>query len=75
MTAPASVAPEIPGTVTEPRSETVTTAPVVAAGTSVTLEVVVPSLTLTSMTLAVTVASGARGRRYIPAFLRGRTGR
>lgn len=60
---------EIPGMVTEtavvkvPTSVRETTAPVEAAGTSVTFEVVVPSLTLTSTTLAVTVASGARGNR------------
>lgn len=50
------------GTVNEPTSERETTAPVGSAGTSVILEVVVPSLTLISMTLAVTVASGARGK-------------
>jgi len=54
---------EIPGTVSEPTSDRETTVPDVAAGTSVTLEVVVPSLTLISTTLEVTVASGARGRR------------
>ena len=54
---------EIPGTVNEPTSDSETTVPDVAAGTSVTTEVVVPSLTLISTTLAVTVASGARGRR------------
>jgi hypothetical protein len=60
---------EMPGMVTEmavlmePMSVRETTEPVVAAGTSVTLEIVVPSFTLTSTTLAVTVASGARGNR------------
>lgn len=60
---------EIPGMVTEtavvidPTSVKETTAPVVATGTSVTFDVDVPSFTFTSTTLAVTVASGARGRR------------
>ena len=70
---------ETPGMVTDtavrvPTSVKETTAPVVATGTSVTTEVTVPSLTFTSTTLAVTVASGARGKRYMPAFLRGNTG-
>lgn len=54
---------EIPGTVRDPTSDKETTASVVAAGTSVTLDVVVPSLTLISTTLAVIVSSGALGRR------------
>jgi hypothetical protein len=60
---------EMPGIVMEtavvnvPTSVKETTALVVAAGTSVTFEVVVPSFTLTWTTLAVTVASGARGKR------------
>ncbi len=57
------VVSEIPGSVKEPTFDRDTTASVVAAGTSVTFEVVVPSLTLISTTLAVTVASGALGRR------------
>jgi hypothetical protein len=72
---------DMPGMVTDiavviaPTSVRETTAPVVAAANSVTLETLVPSFTLTSTTLAVTVASGALGNRYIPAFLRGKTGR
>jgi hypothetical protein len=57
----------MPGTVTEtalePTLDRETTVAEAAAVTSVTLDVDVPSLTLISTTLAVTVASGARGRR------------
>lgn len=65
-----SLAPVSPGTVTEtvaePAFDIDTTVPEGAAVTSVTLETEVPSFTLISTTLAVTVASGALGRRYMP---------
>jgi len=69
------VAEDRPGRVTVPTSDRDTTVPVDAAEISVATVVVVPSLTLISTTLAVTVASGARGRRFTPAFRRGIIGR
>ena len=47
----------------DPTSVKETTAPVTTTGTSVITEVVVPSFTFTWTTLAVTVASGARGNK------------
>jgi hypothetical protein len=65
-----SVVPVSPGTETETVAEPTfgndTIVPEGAAVTSVTLETEVPSFTLISTTLAVTVASGALGRRYMP---------
>ena len=68
------VTDETPGTVTEPTSSKETIVSAVASGTVVATEVAVPSLTWISTMLAVTVASGALGSRYMPAFLRGNEG-
>ena len=63
----ALLVPETPANVTDTDAEapadTATTVADVPAVTSVSFEVEVPSLTLISTTLAVTVASGALGRR------------
>jgi hypothetical protein len=57
-------------TVSVPNEETETRTSLVAAATTVASNVVEPTSTLTSTTLAVTVASGTRGRRWTPAFRR-----
>ena len=57
-------------TVSVPKEETETRTSLVAAATIVASSVVEPTSTLTSTTLAVTVASGTRGRRWTPAFRR-----
>ena len=51
------------GTVSTPNEFTETRTSLVAAATTVASSVVEPTLTLTSTTLAVTVASGTRGTR------------
>ena len=56
-----------PGTVRVPRLSSVTATSAVGAAICV---VVLPSLTATSRTPAVTVTSGARGKRTFPGFLR-----
>jgi hypothetical protein len=62
------------GTVRVPKEDTETRTSLVAAATTVASSVVEPTSTLTSTTLAVTVASGTRGRRWTAAFRRTKRG-
>lgn len=62
------------GTVSVPKEDTETRTSLVAAATTVASSVVEPTSMLTSTTLAVTVASGARGRRWTAAFRRTKRG-
>jgi hypothetical protein len=57
-------------TVSVPKDDTDTRTSLVAAATTVASSVVEPTSTLISTTLAVTVASGTRGRRCTAAFRR-----
>lgn len=59
-----------PDTVSVPKEDTETSTSLVAAATIVASSVVEPTSTLTSTTLAVTVASGKRGKRWSAAFRR-----
>lgn len=76
VTAVASVctATSTAGIVSVPNEDTETRTSLVAAATIVASSVVEPTSTLTSTTLAVTVASGTRGRRWTAAFRRTKRG-